>query len=117
MHVTTTTAAAATTISPTMMMMVMMMTTIRSIIVIITVIYSDMAHHTHRTYIHVLAFIAMCSTGEYWDISNGQCSACDKNFYQNEPGQVTCLPCPAGKVTVAVGADNSDLCYGWYLNF
>ena len=112
MHVATT---AATTTTTTVMMM-MMTTTAMIITVIIIVIYSHMAHHAHRTYIHVLAFIAMCSTGEDWDISNGQCSACDKNFYQNEPGQVTCLPCPAGKATETGGADSIDLCYGWYWN-
>ena len=35
-----------------------------------------------------------------------------KNFYQNETGQVACIPCPPGKATESTGAISTELCYG-----
>ena len=54
-----------------------------------------------------------CPAGKYLDLDDGdQCKDCTKNFYQNEPGQVVCKPCPAGKATEGPAAASPDLCYG-----
>ena len=53
-----------------------------------------------------------CTPGKYLDLSDNQCKDCMKNFYQNETGQVACIPCPAGKSTEGRGANSSALCHG-----
>ncbi|KAL8564073.1 hypothetical protein ACOMHN_034550 [Nucella lapillus] len=52
-----------------------------------------------------------CNPGEFLNMTSDQCDPCPKNFYQNEPGQIYCLPCPACKATKSTGANNASLCF------
>ncbi|XP_060578403.1 sushi, nidogen and EGF-like domain-containing protein 1 [Ruditapes philippinarum] len=45
---------------------------------------------------------AVCSKGCY--ITNEKCELCGKGFYQEQPGQTECIPCPVGYTTIMPGA-------------
>nr|KAG5701213.1 hypothetical protein BaRGS_008589 [Batillaria attramentaria] len=54
-----------------------------------------------------------CAEGRYSDLNEDPptCKDCPKNFYQPLKGQVTCLPCLAGKVSENPGTVSGDECF------
>ncbi|KAL8564079.1 hypothetical protein ACOMHN_034556 [Nucella lapillus] len=51
-----------------------------------------------------------CSAGHYID-ANENCQKCAVSFYQDEPDQISCKPCPAGKQTETTGATAVTQCH------
>ena len=49
-----------------------------------------------------------CQSGE--ELSDVGCVPCARGYYRDEQESRTCLPCPAGKITVDVGATSSTQC-------
>lgn len=62
-------------------------------------------------------FTNRCRPGSFSQSGFLNCTLCNISTYQNEFGQVSCVPCPNQKRTVGLGASNSSLCLGMYSLF
>ncbi|XP_071094759.1 uncharacterized protein [Haliotis cracherodii] len=51
-----------------------------------------------------------CSTGNFYNLTVGQCQQCGLGFYQPGPGTFYCEPCGLGLTTEAVGSDSVTQC-------
>ena len=59
-----------------------------------------------------LCVLVQCAPGTYSDNGVEPCSPCTTGTYQNETGQIFCLPCPGQESTHGTGASSLDYCTG-----
>uniref|UniRef100_A0A5F8G4Q9 Thyroglobulin n=1 Tax=Monodelphis domestica TaxID=13616 RepID=A0A5F8G4Q9_MONDO len=50
----------------------------------------------------------ICPEGSYFQ--NEECVPCSPGFYQEQPGSLACVRCPAGRTTISIGAFSQSHC-------
>ncbi|GFN98233.1 signal peptide, cub and egf-like domain-containing protein 1 [Plakobranchus ocellatus] len=53
--------------------------------------------------------VELCKLGQYRDFTN-ICQDCSPDFFQNEPGQTTCIQCPVGYMSLQARSTEASSC-------
>ena len=57
----------------------------------------------------LIVFLA-CDPGQFYNFSSKMCEKCHINTYQERKGQIGCIACEDGKITVAKGSNSTEDC-------